>query len=206
VNKKPNAVEETMHVTRMTSKSSVLVRWTEQPDDSVTLARKGLRFSQSPATTEQAKYIRDLVKQNPGLKPMKLFVIADKRVLGSMSKDAFRKHVRSAPSIPLATVIKHEGFKRNLDFLVRDPTADPKLVAALKREFNSKQSKGRQFVSGRREGAITDKTKHIRGLVKDDPAAPARTLWCIADKKIIGSMTFGTFANQVSRAKKTRAR
>jgi hypothetical protein len=37
--------------------------------------------------------------------------------------------------------------------LLRDPRADPRLVDALKREFNSKLAKGRKFVSGRRKGA-----------------------------------------------------
>lgn len=62
--------------------------------------------------------------------------------------------------------------------------------------------KGRKFKSGKPKGAISDTTKYIQDLVKQNPMLSAKELKKIADKNLVDDMPVGTFANKVSDAKK----
>lgn len=67
-------------------------------------------------------------------------------------------------------------------------------------------AKGEIFQNGgRKKGATTAKTQHIYTLANNRPNLSAKELYALADKKIIGDMRDGTFANHVTAARKSKA-
>lgn len=62
--------------------------------------------------------------------------------------------------------------------------------------------KGEQFQPGRRKNALAESTIYIHDLAKNNPGPSAKELFRIADRKVIGKMTLGTFQNHVTKARK----
>ena len=61
---------------------------------------------------------------------------------------------------------------------------------------------GNKFTPKRKKGAKSKKTVYIESLCTNNPTLRAKELFNLADKKIIGEMKQGTFANHVSEARK----
>lgn len=64
--------------------------------------------------------------------------------------------------------------------------------------------KGKKFPSGKPEGAISESTKYIRELVKNNPKLSVKKLLKLpeASNKLLDNMAEGTFKNQVTAARK----
>lgn len=63
-------------------------------------------------------------------------------------------------------------------------------------------AKAERFPPRRQEGAISESTKHIIELAKNNRSAAAKKLFAIADQSLIGSMAMRTFVNHVTNARK----
>ena len=68
-----------------------------------------------------------------------------------------------------------------------------------------KAKHGASFKPKRKAGALSETTKYINGLAIQHPDKSTKELLQIADTKIIGQMADTTFANKVSKAKKSIA-
>ena len=66
-----------------------------------------------------------------------------------------------------------------------------------------KSEHGENFKKGRKKGSFTEKTRYINQLAKDNRTWPAKMLYGQADKSIIGDMKEGTFANHITKERKT---
>ena len=62
---------------------------------------------------------------------------------------------------------------------------------------------GEKFPQGRPPDAISESTQYIQKLVAEHPTKKAKELQRLADESIIQNMSSGTFANKVSKAKKS---
>jgi hypothetical protein len=77
-----------------------------------------------------------------------------------------------------------------------------KNILFMHKKYKLSATKGEAFQPGRDKGAVSNTTKHIFQLVKDNPKLSVKNLFPKADKTIIGDMTDGTFRNHVTEARK----
>jgi hypothetical protein len=77
------------------------------------------------------------------------------------------------------------------------------IADAITKNLVESAQRGETFQTGRRKGAISDKTKYIKDLANKNPHTKALALFIDADKKILGDMTVSTFATHVSKARKS---
>lgn len=79
---------------------------------------------------------------------------------------------------------------RNVEAMMGEKNADPKLRVALTKELLAARDQAREradrFPAGRVAGAVDARTKYIRELIGAHPTSKPLALWKVADKKRAG--------------------
>ncbi len=103
--------------------------------------------------------------------------------------------------------LESPGPNRNVDILMGERNADPKLRQAITRELAAQAKKGASFRTGGKAGRQNKTTAtlhaHISALITKHPRlTSAAQLFKKADPRIVGTMAERTFASHVAAVKK----